>query len=773
MAGAVRLKLESLTDPGGRPVNGDTVLVRQPSASLDALRSGSVAVLTDGVGAGEDGLQAGRLAAELILDTYQHSAIPGTTERLRAALEHANEVLYAQHPAAPATTRATGATALACAVVADRLFVAHVGRERAYLLRGGRLRQLTEDHSWVAEQLRQGALTPQQAASHPRRNVITRCLGVAPTVQIDTTALQLQPGDYVLLCSDGLHRALDDERILGALRRGGAELLARLITETKRAGGTDNVSLVGITVSAAADAEQEALERLALLNRLGRELTLNLDLEATLQSVLAELLTLTGGERAAILLREVDGRLVPRYTHHMDAQREDRSRSIAAEALRTRRPVLIHGESGQDDHPSQSMLAYSLQSVLCVPMIVGEAALGVLYVDSTAGRVTFDEDDLELLIPFAGQAAAAIQNARLHQELLGRTRELELARREQNAIFRSLSSGLIATDGDSRVTHWNPAAEQILGITAATALGNPLLRVVPPQVATWLGGLIAAAGGGSATILAPNQWDGPLGPRPRAVVAATVARIRDAEGRPSGFAIALDDRTDLTLAEEGRQAESAERQRMRQLFSRYLAPSVVEQVLRAPAEVALGGARRDITVLFADVRGFTGFSAEHEPEQVVAMLNQYLGLATAEIFAELGTLDKFIGDAVMAVFGAPLELQHHALAALRAAMAMRARLDELRQTTGVQVGFGIGINSGPAIVGNIGTQQLMSYTAIGDVVNVASRLQSEARSGEILLSEPTYRLVADKVEVEALGPLHVKGRGEPVTTYKVLDWRAQ
>ena len=153
------------------------------------------------------------------------------------------------------------------------------------------------------------------------------------------------------------------------------------------------------------------------------------------------------------------------------------------------------------------------------------------------------------------------------------------------------------------------------------------------------------------------------------------------------------------------------------------------------------------------------------------MLNHYLALATQEIFNELGTLDKFLGDGVMAIFGAPVPVPNAEMAAVRAALAMRASLDRLRNDTGVRVGFGIGLNAGPAVVGNIGTAQLMNYTAIGDVVNVAARLQSEARSGEILISDTALERVRDAVVFEELSDIYVKGRSVPVTTYKLLGMR--
>lgn len=770
MQTALALKSSVATDPGtSQTINGDTLGVREPANALERVQSGSIWVIADGVGSEASGLRASRLAAQSVVDAYWYSAIPDPASRLRAAVERANSLLYSQNSPEVAGGSLSGATVLAGVVVANRLHLAHVGRSRAYLLRAGVLRQLTDDHSWVAEQIRAGRLTPAEAVNHPRQNVITRCLGIKESVRIDSIDLDLEPGDLVVLCSDGLYRDVGDNRMAVILGRYGADATGVLVDEAKRLGGSDNITVVTVGVSGEPLREASTVERMAVLTRLGRELTMNLDLNATLESVLRQLLHISGGERAAILLKEPEGRLAPRVVHNMRPSGDPLSQSVAQEALRERRPILI--ANALDDPRfmrAESIVDLGLRSILCVPMIVTDSAVGVLYVDSSTTAVTFTQTDLDLLVSFASQAAAAIQNARLHQELLERTREVEEARRRQNALIRSLSSALIATDEHDEVIEWNPMAEEIFGVPPRDAIGSPLSHVLPGSVGSWLMGLGMQVEGGNQTILAGNQWEGPLGERLRVILAARAARIRDADNQVSGVVFIVNDRTDIVLMEEARHAEAAAREQLRDLFSRYVAPPVVEQLLRAPDSVQLGGSRKDVTILFADVRGFTGFSEQHQPEEVVAMLNRYLALATQEIFAEFGTLDKFLGDGVMAIFGAPLPLENHALAALRAAIGMRSRLDELRRDTGIRAGFGIGLNSGAAIVGNIGTPELMSYTVIGDVVNVSARLQAEARSGEILVSEPTLKLVAGHVEVEELGPLYVKGRAVPVTTYKVI-----
>ncbi len=184
------------------------------------------------------------------------------------------------------------------------------------------------------------------------------------------------------------------------------------------------------------------------------------------------------------------------------------------------------------------------------------------------------------------------------------------------------------------------------------------------------------------------------------------------------------------------------------------------------------GEQREITVLFADIRGFTGLAERLTPVEVVELLNRYLGLATDVIFRNNGTIDKFMGDAVMALFGAPVPIPGHPLLAVRAALAMQEAFARLPANDSSRASFGIGINTGEGIVGTIGAPRLMSYTAIGDVVNVAARLQSEARPGEILIGADTHRQVAATIEAEPLGTIYVKGRLAPVSTYKVSGLRA-
>jgi class 3 adenylate cyclase len=212
-----------------------------------------------------------------------------------------------------------------------------------------------------------------------------------------------------------------------------------------------------------------------------------------------------------------------------------------------------------------------------------------------------------------------------------------------------------------------------------------------------------------------------------------------------------------------RQAQRA----IRATFERYVPPHVVERMLLDPAHVRLGGQQQEVTVLFADLRGYTGLAETLAPERLVDVLNGHLTVAAKAILAYEGTISQYAGDLIMAMFNAPLPQPDHALRAVAAGWRLKRRMlayhrrlpDELRMD------FGVGIASGEALVGNIGARELLHYTAIGDTVNLAQRLEELADGGEILLTEKTWRLVHDKVRADARGPVSVRGRTEPVTVY--------
>jgi len=209
-------------------------------------------------------------------------------------------------------------------------------------------------------------------------------------------------------------------------------------------------------------------------------------------------------------------------------------------------------------------------------------------------------------------------------------------------------------------------------------------------------------------------------------------------------------------------------------YSRFLPEYVVKQMLENPESFKLGGTSQTITILFADIRGFTRISEHAPPEKIVSLLNRYFSAMTEIIFAHGGTLDKYLGDGLMALFGAPTATPDDASNALNAAVAMQRRLlginRELREEGLAEIGVGMGLHTGEAIVGYIGSDRRSEYTAIGDTVNTSSRLESNARGGEILISDATAKAAHSRYKLQPREPIMVKNRQQPVSLWEV-DWQ--
>ncbi len=209
-------------------------------------------------------------------------------------------------------------------------------------------------------------------------------------------------------------------------------------------------------------------------------------------------------------------------------------------------------------------------------------------------------------------------------------------------------------------------------------------------------------------------------------------------------------------------------------YSRFLPEYVVKQMLENPESFKLGGVNQTITILFADIRGFTSISEHAPPEKVVGLLNRYFSAMTDIIFAHGGTLDKYLGDGLMALFGAPTTTPEDASNALNTAVAMQRRIlginIELQQEGLPEIGVGIGLHTGEVTVGYIGSERRSEYTAIGDSVNTASRLESNALGGQILLSDATAKAARSRYKLKARDPITVKNREQPVVLWEV-DWQ--
>jgi class 3 adenylate cyclase len=210
--------------------------------------------------------------------------------------------------------------------------------------------------------------------------------------------------------------------------------------------------------------------------------------------------------------------------------------------------------------------------------------------------------------------------------------------------------------------------------------------------------------------------------------------------------------------------------RIDRLFRQYLSPDVAQALVDDPTRAELGGEVVEVSVLFADLRGYTPFSERTAPTEVVGMLNEYFGAAVPAVFSEGGTIVQFMGDALMAIFNAPIRQPDHALRACRAGLALQLSLGDAPSHSN-RPRFRVGINTGPALVGNVGSAELRNFSALGDTTNVAARLQTYAEEGSVVIGERTLELVSDVAEVRSLGTANLKGKSTPTPVFELIGLR--
>ncbi len=503
--------------------------------------------------------------------------------------------------------------------------------------------------------------------------------------------------------------------------------------------------------------EQQGKDKSQLegLIQVSRAINSTLDLDEVLNRAMDVIIQVTRAERGFLMLTDpTTGRLVFQVARNMDRDVIARpsfevSRSIIERVAKTGQPV-VTTDAQRDPRfaAEESVISLNLRSILCHPLVVKERIIGIVYVDNRMHIGQFQPEDVKTLRAFTDQAAIAIDNAQLFKSVREQMTEISKLKTFQDNIFASVPSGLIATDRSDRITAFNRSAETILGISEPVALGRPYRDVLASLLSTPLPRLIDSVNRSGARIVAA-EIDVDVPARGTVNLSFGVSSLRDANDAPLGVTIVVDDLT------EKRRLEAT-----REIFRHYVAPAVVDRLPFDPDELKLGGQRQAVTILFADIRNFTELSEQLAPEELVEILNQYLAVAANAVLKYEGTLDKFMGDAVMAIFNAPLPQADHSLLAVQAALDMRQAVEQLhaRLPKVQHLEYGIGIHTGDAVVGNVGTRQQMNYTAIGDAVNVARRLQESAAGGQIILSQAVLKCVREQVRATRLPNLRVKGR---------------
>lgn len=511
------------------------------------------------------------------------------------------------------------------------------------------------------------------------------------------------------------------------------------------------------------DIEQER-RNLHALAEIGQVVNSSLDLQTVLNEVMDTIIRLTGAERAFLMHRNERGELETLVARNweretLESGEQEISRSIVERVARSGEAILTTNAQIDPRFDGQaSIVAYNLRSILCVPLKVKGSLTGVMYADNRAREGLFTERECSLLSAFANQAAVALENARLFDSVRKTLDEVTELKNLMEDVFASIASGVITADIADQIMLCNQAAEAILALRSDEWIGRPLGGLLPalapdlPERVSEVKNADRRHIGLEARPILPG--------RGQVELSLNISPLKDAAQTTRGVAIVVDDLT------EKRRLEA-----QRRLFERMVSPAVIEQL--DPNSLRLGGRRVEITTLFADIRGFTHFSESLDPEVLVGVLNRYLAAAAEAILNEEGTIDKFLGDAVMAWFNAPIPQPDHTLRAARAALAIRSAIAHLHGELEPEyrLSFGVGIHFGEAVLGLVGTEKRLDYTAIGDSVNTARRLQESAAPGQVLISRAAADRIRRQVTLVPVPPLRLEGKELPVEVLELVGLR--
>ena len=507
--------------------------------------------------------------------------------------------------------------------------------------------------------------------------------------------------------------------------------------------------------------ETEERKNLLALADIGQVINSSLDSDEVLKIVMDTIVRLTGAERGFLMLREGEEEMTIRLARNweqesLDPSEFEISRTIVDRVAAEGQPVLT--TNAQEDPRfggQESIVAYNLRSILCVPLKVKESIIGVIYADNRVRTGLFTEAERDLLNNFSNQAAVAIENARLFESVRQTLDEVTELKNLMDNVFSSIASGVITADVEENITLINTAAETILGHKSEELIGLSINKTLPP-IATSISSHLSTVRQTDQAVIG-LEFKPVLPDRGQVDLRFNLSPLKDADQNTQGVAIVMDDLTEQKRLEG-----------QRQLFEKMVSPQVIDQL--DPNQLSLGGQRRDITALFADIRGFTTFSEKLRPEELVSILNKYLKASADAVMAYEGTIDKFMGDAVMAWFNAPIPQQDHTLRAVKSALLIRTSIEVLHDELPreAHLSFGVGIHFGPAVLGLVGTELRVDYTAIGDSINTAKRIQENSAPGQILISEDAYKNVARTVEVKEVEPVHAKGKSKPIKVYEIV-----
>jgi class 3 adenylate cyclase len=513
--------------------------------------------------------------------------------------------------------------------------------------------------------------------------------------------------------------------------------------------------------------EETELEQLRALTETSAMINSSLNPDTILAQAMDEIIKLTGAQRGYILLRkEGSDELEFRVCQEPEGDQlkgADISRSVLKQVFSSGQPLLADNASNDPrTRQSDTVARFTLRSIMCVPLKYKESITGAIYVDNRFKEAVFTTRELTLLTAFANQTAIAVENAILFARVQATLHEITQVKELMENVFASIQSGVITSGAEDMVMTFNRAASDILVTPPEQALNRPL-RDLLPRVPEFDKHVRAVREQNQPSVFEACTT---ISERGDAILNLKLSPLKNATQETQGVAVVLDDLT-----------EQREREESLDVMSRYLPPGMVDNIQEI-AGLALGGERREVTSMFVYACPYEVVGDLAYPQQMMETLNIYLETATNAIHKARGIIDKYMGNEIMVLFNTQLNPDtNHARCAVLAALDLRDAFLALYKRLGIIPDphlYRIGIHTGVATLGNVGSTNRRSFTAIGDTINLSKRLQENTQAGQIIISEDTLNHITANnpniagIRFEERDPIQVKGRTQETRIYEVF-----
>ncbi|MCL2209430.1 MAG: PAS domain-containing protein [Treponema sp.] len=410
-----------------------------------------------------------------------------------------------------------------------------------------------------------------------------------------------------------------------------------------------------------------------------------------------------------------------------------------------------------------------MKSGMALPIVSPPREIGVMFAVSLK-PCFFNRRRFHFLDSYTKLAAGAMQTSLLFEETKESNKKIDAMERYQDNVFNSMTNMIITTDASGKIYYFNEAAALSMNLREKD-LGRNFDKTFQKSLSARTIRTITDCQNNGNEILGlegifkgdGNELDYSL----------NVSPLKTPRGKKEGLTLLFTNQTREKELKQTVQAVSDERRVIKDMFTRYMSQEVVASLMESPDNIKLGGDKRNATVFFADIRGYTSFSENRDPQAIVEILNEYFSAAVENIVQYKGYIDKFIGDCIMAVWGVPmLPDKDDAINAVSCALAIqklvRSTKRKFFKKDASRLRVGIGVNTGPLVAGNLGSMQRMEYSVIGDTVNLASRLEGVAGPDEVIISKSTKEQLGNAFKLEKRESIRVKGKEKPIQIFNVL-----